>query len=147
MALLCGIQCGNLYTFHVALSHMYKLYTQGKFIPEMSFCRAWLSAELLFQVLGAVSSSLSAKCCPSHPGRYIVPISVWNLFPVFVRLWVYVAETFTRCVRKSWGLNREKSGALSHIKELTTTWNRGQNLFALTGWLSQLNLQLSDIKY
>ena len=30
MALLCGIQCGNLYTFHVALSHVYKLYTQRK---------------------------------------------------------------------------------------------------------------------
>lgn len=36
MALLCGIQCGNLYTFHVALSHVYKLYTQGKFMFQMS---------------------------------------------------------------------------------------------------------------
>lgn len=36
MALLCGIQCGNLYTFHVALSHVYKLYTQGKIMSRMS---------------------------------------------------------------------------------------------------------------
>ena len=110
------------------------------------FCRAWLSAELLFQVLGTVSSSASVKCCPSHLGRYIVPISARKMFPVFVRLWAYATETFTRCVRKSRHLNREKSGVLSHIKELTATWNRGQNLFALTGWICLLNAKSSDIK-
>lgn len=111
-----------------------------KSCSKCRFYRAWLSAELLFQVLGAVSAPASVKCCPSHLGRYIVPISARKMFPVFVRLWVYVAETLTRCVRKTGHLNREKSGVLSHIKELTTTWNRGQNLFSLTGWLGQLNL-------
>ncbi len=89
---------------------------KAKSCCNCQFCRAWLSAELLFQVLGAVSSSASAKCCPSHLGRYIVPISARKLFPVFVRLWVYVAETLTRCVRKSAHLNREKYGVLSHKK-------------------------------
>ena len=68
------------------------------------------------------------------------PYRLEKCFLFFVRLWVYAAETLTRCVRKTGHLNREKSGVLSHIKELTATWNRGQNLFSLTGWLSQLNL-------
>ena len=118
----------------------------AKSCSKCRFCRTWLSAELLFQVFGAVSSFASAKCCPSRLRRYLVPISARKMFPVSVRLWVYVAETLTRCVRKSRHLNREKYGVLSHIKELTTNWNRGQNLFSLTGRIGQLNLQLSDIK-
>ena len=114
MALLCGIQCGNLYTFHVALSHVYKLYTQGKIMLQMSVL-PWLTpTELLFQVLGAVSAPASVKCCPSHLGRYIVPISARKMFPVFVRLWVYAAETPTRCVRKSGGLEQKISVLVSH---------------------------------
>ena len=114
MALLCGIQCGNLYTFHVALSHVYKLYTQGKIMLQMSVL-PWLTpTELLFQVLGAVSSFASAKCCPSRLGRYIVLISARKMFSAFVRLWVYVAETLTRCVRKSGGLEQKISVLVSH---------------------------------
>lgn len=127
-------------SFHVECHTCAICAFMAKSCSKCRFCRAWLSAELLFQVLGAVSSFASAKCCPSRLRRYLVPISARKMFPVSVRLWVYVAETLTRCVRKSGHLNREKSGVLSHIKELTTTWNRGQNLFSLTGWLSQLNL-------
>ena len=127
-------------SFHVECHTCAICAFMAKSCSKCRFCRAWLSAELLFQVLGAVSSSASAKCCPNHPGRYIVLISARKLFPVFVRLWVYAAETLTRCVRKSGCLNRLKSGVLSHIKELTTTWNRGQNLFNLTNWMGQLNL-------
>ena len=86
MALLCGIQCGNLYTFHVALSHVYKLYTQGKIMLQMSVLPCLTPTELLFQVLGAVSSSASAKCCPSRLGRYIFPISARKMFPVFCQI-------------------------------------------------------------
>ena len=85
-----------------------------KSCPKCRFCRAWLSAELLFQVLGAVSSYASAKCCPSRLGRYIVPISARKLFPAFVRLWVYVVETLTRCVRKSGGLEQKIFVLVSH---------------------------------
>ena len=81
---------------------------------QCRLCRAWLSTELLFQVLGAVSSSASAECCPSHPGRYIVPISARKSLPVFVRLWVYVAVTPTRCVRKSGGLEQKIFVLVSH---------------------------------
>ena len=87
---------------------------KAKSCCNCQFCRAWLSAELLFQVLGAVSSSASAKCCPSRLGRYLVPISARKMFPVSVRLWVYVAETLTRCVRKSGGLEQKIFVLVSH---------------------------------
>lgn len=87
---------------------------KAKSCCNCQFCRAWLSAELLFQVLGAVSSSASAKCCPSHLGRYIVPISARKMFPVSVRLWVYAAETLTRCVRKSRGIEQKIFVLVSH---------------------------------
>lgn len=114
MALLCGIQCGNLYTFHVALSHVYKLYTQGKIMLQMSVL-PWLTpTELLFQVLGAVSSFASAKCCPSRLGRYLVPISARKMFPVFCQIVSLCCwDTYKMCA-KIWGLEQKIFVLVSH---------------------------------
>ena len=101
-------------SFHVECHTCAICAFMAKSCSECRFCRAWLSAELLFQVLGAVSSSASAKCCPSRLGRYIFPISARKMFPVSVRLWVYAAETLTRCVRKSGGLEQKIFVLVSH---------------------------------
>lgn len=114
MALLCGIQCGNLYTFHVALSHVYKLYTQGKIMLQMSVLPCLTPTELLFQVLGAVSSFASAKCCPSRLGRYLVPISARKMFPVFCQIVSLCCwDTYKMCA-KIWGLEQKIFVLVSH---------------------------------
>lgn len=56
MALLCGIQCGNLYTFHVALSHVYKLYTRRK----IQGC--------VFFLLHSSATLVSKASCNLQPG-------------------------------------------------------------------------------
>ena len=101
-------------SFHVECHTCAICAFMAKSCSKCRFCRAWLSAELLFQVLGAVSSFASAKCCPSRLRRYLVPISARKMFPVSVRLWVYVAETLTRCVRKSGGLEQKIFVLVSH---------------------------------
>ena len=103
-----------LQQFLCCVSHCCNCNIKAKPCSKCRFCRAWLSAELLFQVLGAVSASASAKCCPSRLGRYIVLISARKMFSAFVRLWVYAAETPTRCVRKSGGLEQKISVLVSH---------------------------------
>lgn len=114
MALLCGTYSVFLRKFSCRVSHVRNLRIYGKIMFQMSVL-PWLTpTELLFQVLGAVSSFASAKCCPSRLGRYLVPISARKMFPVSVRLWVYVAETLTRCVRKSGGLEQKIFVLVSH---------------------------------
>lgn len=146
MALLCGIQCGNLYTFHVALSHVYKLYTQGKIMLQMSVL-PWLTpTELLFQVLGAVSSFASAKCCPSRLGRYLVPISARKMFPVFCQIVSLCCwDTYKMCA-KIWGSwtenfcvsvtqNRSVHGTDSRSISL----KKKENYFNSDPWICLLN--------
>ena len=123
-------------SFHVECHTCAICAFMAKSCSKCRFCRAWLSAELLFQVLGAVSSSASAKYCPSHLGRYIVLISARKMFPVFVRLWVYVAETLTRCVRKSGGLEQRIFVLVSHKIGWFMTRIHGQYRLA---WMERLD--------
>ena len=51
-------------------------------------------------------SKSSGQIYSSHIGS--------KMFPVSVRLWVYVAETLTRCVRKSGGLEQKIFVLVSH---------------------------------
>lgn len=146
MALLCGIQCGNLYTFHVALSHVYKLYTQGKIMLQMSVL-PWLTpTELLFQVLGAVSSFASAKCCPSRLGRYLVPISArknvscfcqimslcrWDTYKMCAKIWGSWTENFCVSVTQNRSVHGTDSRSISLKKK--------ENYFNSDPWICLLN--------
>lgn len=87
---------------------------KAKSCSKCRFCRAWLSAELLFQVLGAVSSFASAKCCPSRLGRYLVPISARKMFPVFCQIVSLCCwDTYKMCA-KIWGLEQKIFVLVSH---------------------------------
>lgn len=114
MALLCGAYSVFLRKFSCRVSHVRNLRIYGKIMSRMSVLPC-----LTVRRITVPSSRSSQFLCicqmlSSHLGRYIVPISARKSLPVFVRLWVYVAETFTRCVRKSGCLEQRIFVLVSH---------------------------------
>lgn len=147
MALLCGIQCGNLYTFHVALSHVYKLYTQGKIMLQMSVLSCLTTRRI------TVPSSRSSQCpCICHVlSKSSGQIYSSHIGSKFVSCFCQIVslccwDTYKMCA-KIWGSWTENFRVGVTQKNITATWNRGQNPLSLTGWLGQLNLQLNVIKW
>ena len=119
---------------------------KAKSCCNCQFCRAWLSAELLFRVLGTVSAPASAKYCPSHLGRYIVPISArkfvscfcqivslccWDIYKMCAKIWVSWTENFRVGVTQ----NRLVRGADSRSISL----KKKENYYNSDPWICLLN--------
>ena len=131
----------------ISMSHITRLqlYTQGKIMFQMSVlpCLSvhWItvssSRNSQFLCICQVLFKSSGQIYSSHIGSKIVSC-FWQIVSL------YCWDTYKMCA-KIWGVWIVKNQAFYHTeKNMTTTWNRGQNLFSLTRWLGQLNLQLSS---
>lgn len=146
MALLCGTYSVFLRKFSCRVSHVRNLRIYGKIMFQMSVLPCLTVRRIIvpssrssqFLCICQMLSKSSGQIYSSHIGSKIV-----SCFCQIVSLCCW--DTYKMCA-KIWGSESLKISFLSHIKELTATWNRGHNLFSLTRWLGQFNLQLSDIK-
>ena len=146
MALLCGIQCGNLYTFHVALSHVYKLYTQGKFMFQMSVLPCLTvrritvpsSRNSQFLCICQMLSKSSGQIYSSHIGSknvscfcQIVSLCYWDIYKMCAKIWGSWTENFCVSVTQNRSVHGTDSRSISLKKK--------ENYFNSDPWICLLN--------
>jgi len=133
-------------SFHVECHTCAICAFMAKSCSKCRFCRAWLSAELLFRVLGTVSAPASAKYCPSHLGRYLVPIAArkfvscfcqivslccWDIYKMCAKIWVSWTENFRVGVTQNRLVHGTDSWSISLKKK--------ENYFNSDPWICLLN--------
>lgn len=146
MALLCGIQCGNLYTFHAMLSHVYKLYTQGKIMLQMSVLPCLTVRRIT--VLSSRSSQCPCICqmlskssgqiYSSHIGSknvscfcQIVSLCCWDTYKMCAKIWGSWTENFCVSVTQNRSVHGTDSRSISLKKK--------ENYFNSDPWICLLN--------
>lgn len=147
MALLCGTYSVFLRKFSCRVSHVRNLRIYGKIMFQMSVLPCLTVRRIIvpssrssqFLCICQMLSKSSGQIYSSRIGSKIV-----SCFCQIVSLCCW--DTYKMCA-KIWGSWTENFRAGVTQKNITATWNRGQNLFALTGWLCQLNSQLNAIKW
>lgn len=146
MALLCGIQCGNLYTFHVALSHVYKLYTQGKIMLQMSVLPCLTVRRIIvpssrssqFLCICQMLSKSSAQISSSHIGSknvscfcQIMSLCRWDTYKMCAKIWGAWTENFCVSVTQNRLVHGTDSQSISLKKK--------ENYFNSDPWICLLN--------
>lgn len=146
MALLCGIQCGNLYTFHVALSHVYKLYTQGKIMLQMSVLPCLTVRRIIvpssrssqFLCICQMLSKSSGQIFSSHIGSknvscfcQIMSLCRWDTYKMCAKIWGSWTENFCVSVTQNRSVHGTDSRSISLKKK--------ENYFNSDPWICLLN--------